>query len=338
MKIGKSSYLYNNVYLKDSSTIVGEMEATGPLGHYFETSNTDPYFGMNSWEQAEMKMTQTVIQQLLEKTKLQQSDIDIAFGGDLVNQLVPSNYAMRNFEIPFMGVYSACATAIEAMILASTYIESKLANRALVFASSHTNMAEKQFRMPVEYGGHKNESAQYTATGSGAGLLTSNKTEIKIHRATIGRVIDANQKNPADMGSAMAPAAAETIKQHLEDFKLKPTDYDLILTGDLSGVGTPILLEILSMYQIDISEVHNDCGKMLYHDHQPTFAGASGAGCVSIVTMSYIVEKLRKKELNNVLIIGTGALLNAMIVSQKETIPCIAHAIALTTDIKGGKS
>ena len=330
MKLGRSSYRFSNVYLESTATIVGEMEGNGPLGQYFDTIETDLYFGMKSWEQAEMQMTELAIEKLLTKTALKAKDIDIAFGGDLANQLVPTHYAMRNFDIPFIGVYSACATVIEAMALASTFVDNGLADKAMAFVSSHNNMAEKQFRMPVEYGGPKGATAQYTATGTGVGVLSSTSTPIKIESATIGMVIDAMQNDPCDMGSAMAPAAAHTINRHFKELDLQPNYYDLIVTGDLASVGSPILLDLLKQEGFDIADRHQDCGSLLYNeDQQPTFAGGSGAGCVSIVLFGYIVELLKTKQINRVLVVGTGALLNSLIVAQKETIPCIAHAVAL---------
>ena len=338
MRLKRSSYKFKNVYIGASATVVGEMEADGPLGKYFDIKEVDPYFGKKSWEQAEMRMTELAINQVLEKSGIKDTDLDLAIGGDLVNQLVPTHYAMRMFDIPFIGVYSACATAIESLILASTFLDNNLASQILTFTSSHNNMAEKQFRMPIEYGGPKVDTAQYTATGSGASIASTTPTDIKIESATIGVVVDAMQNDPADMGSAMAPAAAHTISRHLKELGLNSNYYDLILTGDLSSIGSPILIDILKRECYDIENRHNDCGKMLYYDHQPTFAGASGAGCVSIVTFSYIMEMLRTQKLNKVLIVGTGALLNSLIVAQKETIPCIAHAIALSShDIGGGR-
>lgn len=337
MKLGRSSYKFENVYLETSATIVGEMEANGPLEQYFDITETDPYFGKKSWEQAEMYMTELAIKKAFEKIDITDIDVDIAFGGDLVNQLVPTHYAMRNFDIPFVGVYSACASGIESLVVASTFLDHGLATRAMAFSSSHNNMAEKQFRMPVEYGGPKGGTAQYTATGSGVGILSNIPTDIKIESATLGMVIDAMQDDPADMGSAMAPAAAHTISRHFKELNLNSNYYDLILTGDLASVGSPILIDLLKREGYDIENRHNDCGNMLYHEQQPTFAGGSGAGCVSIVTFSYIVEMLRKKQLNKVLIVGTGALLNSIIVAQKETIPCIAHAVALSSHDGGGE-
>jgi len=338
MKLGKASYRYHHVYLEASATVVGEMEANGPLGEYFDFSTTDPYFGKKSWEQAEAQMSKLAIEKALQKAGVTEEAIDIAFGGDLVNQLVPTHYAMRRFNLPFIGVYSACATAIESIILASNFLNHKLANRALTITSSHTNMAEKQFRMPVEYGGPKGDTAQYTATGAGSAILSTTPAAIKIEASTIGTIVDAMQKDATDMGSAMAPAAAQTLSQHFQDLQLEPDYYDLILTGDLAKIGSPILIDLLKEAGYALNNRHHDCGKMLYHNYQPTFAGGSGAGCVSIVTLAYIVKMLKTKQLNKVLIVGTGALLNPLIVAQKETIPCIAHAIALASHDFGGEA
>ena len=330
MKLGRSSYQFKNVYLAETATVVGDVEGKGPLADYFDTIETDPYFGEKSWEQAEMRMCELTIEKVIAKSNIEAPDIDLAFGGDLVNQLVPSNYAMRHFDIPFVGVYSACATIVEALILGSTFIDTGRANNVLAFSSSHNNMAEKQFRMPVEYGGPKGGSSQYTATGAGVGLLNSSPVGIKVEAATIGIVVDALQNNPADMGSAMAPAAAHTIIRHFEELGIDASHYDLIVTGDLASVGTPILLDLLKEAGHDISDRHQDCGNLLYGDNQQqTLAGGSGAGCVSIVMFSYLKQLLETKQVNRVLVVGTGALLNALIVTQKETIPCIAHAISL---------
>ena len=331
MKNSGTSFKFDHVYLESTAAVVGEMEMNGPLSAFFDVKDPDPYFGMKSWEQAEMRIVELAIKEALKKKGLTDKSVDIAFGGDLVNQLVPTHYAMRQFDIPFMGVYSACATVVESLILASTFVDKQLATRALAFASSHNNMAEKQFRTPVEYGGPKGLTAQYTATGAGAGIVSNTPSHIKIESATVGIVIDALQKDPTDMGSAMAPAAAHTINRHLKELKLNSNYYDLILTGDLATVGSPILTDLLKRDGYDLSERHHDCGKLLYDDEQATFAGGSGAGCCAIVTFGYIAKKLRRKELNKVLVVATGALLNPLIVAQKETIPCVAHAIALSS-------
>lgn len=329
MKVGRSSYRFSKVFLNEGATVVGAVEGNGPLGEYFDVIEQDIYFGQKSWEQAEMQMTKLAVEKVIAKTGIQVADIDVAFGGDLVNQLVPTHYAMRNFDIPFVGVYSACASAAQAIVLASNFVENGLAKNAMVFASSHNNMAEKQFRMPVEYGGPKGGTAQYTTTGTGVGLLSAKVGRVRVESATIGMVIDANQNNPSDMGSAMAPAAAHTISRHFTELGLDENYYDLILTGDLASVGSPILVDLLKQEGYDLAGIHQDCGNLLYDNQKTTLAGGSGAGCVSILTFSYVMELLRTKQVKRVLVVGTGALLNSLIVVQKETIPCIAHAVAL---------
>jgi len=336
MKLGKASFKFNNVYLEETATVVGDMESKGPLADHFDLHESDPYFGQKSWEQAEIQMSTLAIKKALEKAGLQESDIHLAFGGDLVNQIVPSNYVMRQFDIPFFGVYSACASGIQALILASTYIANHLATRGLAFASSHNNLAEKQFRNPVEYGAPKGETAQYTTTGAGAAIASNVPSTISIESATIGAVVDYKQKDPADMGSAMAPAAALTIKQHFEDLHLNPNYYDLIVTGDLSDKGSPLLIDLLKQVGYDISDRHQDCGSLIYAQESPTFAGASGAGCVSVVTFGYLCDLLRTGKVSRILVVATGALLNPLIMAQKESIPCVAHAIALTSPSGGG--
>ena len=329
MKIGKASFTFKNVYIEHTATVAGKVEAEGPLLAYFDSIEMDPYCGQNSWEKAEIYLTEKAIRTVLHKAKIIDKDVDIAFGGDLVNQMVPTNYAMREFDIPFMGVYSACASSIQALILGATYISQNLATRILAFASSHNNMAEKQFRSPVEYAAAKPDTAQFTVTGAGVALASSQKSDIIIESATIGTVVDYLQKNAADMGSAMAPAAAHTIVTHFKDFNRSPADYDLIITGDLAKIGSLILVDLLKEEGYDISEVHKDCGNLIYNETSQTFAGGSGAGCCPVVTFSYVCEKIRKKEYKKVLVVATGALLNSLIVIQKETIPCVAHAICL---------
>lgn len=331
MYIGRQSWKFNEVYLQETATAVGPLEAAGPLNQYFDVRYDDPYCGKKTWEQGECQLIQSAINNIFAKTNLKEKDISLAFGGDLVNQLVPTHYALREFNIPFFGVYSACATSMEALLLAAVFVGGDHAKTALAVTSSHNMTAEKQFRYPIEYGGPKPETAQHTVTGSGVALVSQKPAQIKIESATAGIIIDAMQNNPNDMGSAMAPAAAHTIKQHFEDLYLAPSYYDLILTGDLASCGSPILVDILKKDGFDIGSIHQDCGNLIYADEQPTFAGGSGAGCCTVVTYGYIKELLIQKKIKNVLVVATGALLNPTIVQQKETIPCIAHAVALST-------
>jgi len=326
------TYKYNNVYIKDSYTIAGMYESDGPLKKYFDkTYNEDLYFGEKSFEKAEAKLLKDNINNILQRNKLKEKDIDLIVSGDLQNQISASNYAIRNFEIPYLGVYSACATSGEAMIVASTFIESKKIKNAIISTVSHNTAAEKQFRNPVEYGAPKHKTATFTATGSASLILTNEKTNIKIESSTIGKIIDLGQNDVNHMGAVMAPAAADTIYKHLTDLKREPDYYDLILTGDLGMYGKNILIKYLNKkYNINLGKNYNDCGTMLYNlDNQPVFAGGSGPVCSALVNFGYILKQMKTGKLKKVLIVPTGAIFSPTWVFQKETIPSIAHAISL---------
>ena len=228
------TYKYNNVYIKDSYTIAGMYENDGPLGKYFDkTYDKELYFGKKSWEQAEIKLLQENITNLAKKTHTKLKDINLMISGDLQNQIVSSDYAARELGIPFLGIYNACATSSEGLIIGSTFIDSGKIDNCVVATVSHNMVAEKQFRNPTEYGAPKHKTATFTATGSASVLLTSEKSDIKVESSTIGKVIDLGTNDVNHMGAVMAPAAAETIKKHLDDLKRTPDYYDLILTGDL---------------------------------------------------------------------------------------------------------
>lgn len=333
MRVGKESWKFeNSVYLQETGTAVGPLEFQGPLQEYFDVKYNEPYCGQKSWEQAESQLMRSAVQTVLNKCNLKDEDITVSFAGDLVNQIVPTHYVFREFNIPFFGIYGACSTSMESLLLSSIFVDSDSAKVALAATSSHNSTAERQYRNPTEYGGPKPETAQYTVTGSGAAIVSHKKSPIRIESGTVGMIVDAAQNNANDMGSAMAPAAAQTIKQHLDDFGLQPNYYDLILTGDLAHCGSPILIDILKSDGYDISANHNDCGKLIFSPDQPVFAGGSGCGCCAVVTYGYIKKLLLEKKLKRVLVVATGALLNPIILQQKETIPCIAHAVALVAE------
>lgn len=332
MRKGKNSWAFEHVYLQETGTAVGVFESEGPLATYFDVCYDDQYCGQDSWEKAESQLMKTAIDTALKKADYSIADVDVAFAGDLINQIIPSHYTFRNYDVPFFGIYGACSTSMESLVLSAILVDSHNADCVLAATSSHNSTAERQFRNPTEYGGPKNETSQFTVTGSGAALITNAKSKIKIESATAGVIVDALQKNPADMGTAMAPAAAQTIRQHFKDLNITPDYYDLILTGDLAHIGSPILIDILKEDGIDISSLHNDCGKLIFDEKQPVFAGGSGCGCCAVVTYGYIKELLLSKKLKRILVIATGALLNTMILQQRETIPCIAHAVALSIE------
>lgn len=323
---------YKNVYIDDASTIASIYEGNGPLKEYYDKLYTnDLYFGEDTWEKAEIKLLKDTISLLLKKTKYKDTDIDLLISGDLQNQIASSDYASREFEIPFLGIYNACATSGEGLIIGSSFIDSKKAKKCIVATVSHNMAAEKQYRNPTEYGTPKPDTATFTATGAGAIMLTNEKKDIRIESTTIGRTIDKGTKDVNHMGAVMAPAAADTIYRHLTDMNRSSDYYDLILTGDLGCYGKEILVNYMRrVYNIDITNNYDDCGTIIYDiEKQPVFAGASGPACSALVVYSYILKQMREGKLKKVLIVPTGALFSPTMYFQKESLPAIAHAVSL---------
>lgn len=323
---------YNNVYIEDAYTICGNYENDGPLSKYFDKKyEKDLYFGEKSWEKAEVHLLKEANKKIIEKNKLKDSDIDLLISGDLQNQISASDYMARDFDIPFIGIFEACATSGEALVLASTFIESKMAKRVIVSTSSHNMAAEKQFRNPTEYGTPKPKTSTFTSTGAASILLTNKKTKIRVEASTIGKVKDLGITDVNNMGAVMAPAAADVIYNHLKDTKRKPEYYDLILTGDLGIYGKNILKDyMMTSYNISLGDNYNDCGTMLYDlDNQPVLAGGSGPVCSALVSFGYIYKEMLNKKIKRVLIVPTGAIFSPTFTFQKETIPSIANAISL---------
>lgn len=327
---GRQTWTFkNDIYLSSAATAVGPKEAKGPLGAYFDQTYEDLHCGEKNWELAERRLMEDAVTLCLQKAGLKESGVDLFLAGDLLNQIVTSSFYAKKTQIPFLGMFGACSTSMETLAVAAALVDAGFANRALVAVSSHNASVERQFRNPTEYGGPKPPTSESTVTGAGAGLVTKEPSSIKITEATIGKVFDWGIKDASDMGSAMAPAAADTIASHLTQTGRSVSDYDLIATGDLSGVGTPIVKELLYERGFDISAVHQDCGLMVYRPDQNVFAGGSGAGCSAIVTYGYIVDELTRGNLKRVLIVATGALHNTTMVQQKEAIPTIAHGVVL---------
>ena len=319
---------YNNVYINGSSTVVGPYESKGPLGNYFDLAFHDLYFKKKTWEQAESYLIEEAVRILL--TKAKGKKIDVHISGDLLNQLTPSNYAASKIKLPFLGVYSACATSVEGMIIGSNMIESKQIKNCVCTVSSHNNSAEKQFRNPVEYGGPKPKRATFTVTGSTAIYLSDEKSNIKVESSTIGIVQDAGIKDAFHMGVVMAPAAVDTLYRHLVDLNRGVNYYDLILTGDLGLYGKNIFKDLLKQkHNIDIKN-YDDTATMIYDlNKQPVYAGGSGPACAPLVLCSYVFDQMRQKKIKKVLLLATGALHSPTTVNQKLSIPSIAHAISL---------
>lgn len=324
------TFKYNNVYINEVSTITGPKEGEGPLSKFFDKSYSEYYMGSDTWEQAEVKMNTENIDLLLNKSNRSKKDVDIFISGDLLNQIVASSYAASTLNIPYMGIYSACATSTEGIIIASNMIEGGLINNSIVNVSSHNNASEKQFRYPVEYGGPKPVTQTFTVTGSASALISNKKSNIKVESATLGKCIDSGVKNVFDMGSVMAIAAADTIDKHLKDTKREIGYYDLILTGDLGMYGKNLLKDVLKdEYGYDTKNV-DDSACMIYDiNKQSVYAGGSGPACIALVTYSYILNLMRQGKLNRVLMVATGALMNPTMVNQKLSIPSIAHAVSL---------
>ena len=324
------TFNYKNVYVLDTSTVVGPYEDKGPLSKYFDKAYKDLYNGSSSWEQAEAKLVRESVQILLNKTKKEKTDLII--GGDLLNQITATSYGIEEFNTAFIGIYGACSTSTEGITIAASLIDDGKINDAIVTVSSHNMSSEKQFRNPTEYGAPKPKTATFTSTGGASILLTNKKTNIKVTASTVGKIINAKIKDPFNMGAVMAPAAADTIYTHLKETKRKVDYYDLILTGDLGIYGKEILIDLMKEdYNIDISKNYNDCGTMLYdfNKQKEVLAGGSGPVCSALVNYGYILDKLKKKELKRVLLVATGAMFSPTLVYQKQDILSTAHAVSL---------
>ena len=324
---------FRNVYVDNASTVCGPYEAKGPLSKNFDKKYTDDLYAREkSFEKAEIRLLEDSIKILLRKTKLTSKDIDLVIAGDLLNQIASSCYGALNLKSPFLGIYTACATSIEGMLIGSAFIDSGKVNNALVSCSSHNMSSEKQFRNPTEYGSPKPETATFTATG-GASILLSNKpSRIRVVNGLIGTIVDFNQNNAFNMGAAMAPAAADTLYKYLTETNTKVNDYDLILTGDLGKYGKEILKDLmLNEYNIDLSKNYNDCGTMLYdlEEQKEVMAGGSGPVCSALVNYSTIIKGLMENKYKKVLLIATGALFSPIMLYQKENILSIANLICL---------
>jgi len=323
---------YKNVYIKDTYTICGNYENDGPISKYFDKKyEKDLYFGEKTWEKAEMHILKEANKNILNKNNLKEENIELLISGDLQNQIAASDYMARDINIPFLGIYEACATIGEGVIIGSNFIEGGEAKKILVSTSSHNMVAEKQFRNPTEYGAPKPKTATFTATGAVSILLSNEKSKVRIESTTIGKVVDMGINDPNNMGAVMAPAAGDVIYNHLKDTKREPSYYDLILTGDLGEYGKQILKDyLMTKYNVELKENYNDCGTMLYdRKKQPVFAGASGPVCSGLVAFGYIYKEMLKGKYKKVLIVPTGAIFSPTFTFQKESIPSMANAISL---------
>lgn len=322
-----ASLKYNNCYIKDSYSIVGPMEKMGQIKNYDLTID-DYYFGEKTFEKAEVKMQRKAIDEILLRNNLTQSNIDLVVGGDLFNQIAVTSNALENYNISFLGTYSACATFVESLIISANMINKSI-KKVIAITSAHNLTAEKQFRYPVEYGSPKHKSNTFTATGCVTCLLTNEKSRIKLESATIGQVVNMGIKDVNNMGAVMAPAAASSIIKHLQENKRDINYYDVILTGDLGSVGTEILKEYLNInYKIKLKN-HIDAGMQIYSDNQDVNAGSSGPVSLPLVLFNKI---LKNKKYKKILVVGTGSLHTPTFVNQKNTIGAIAHVVSLEVE------
>lgn len=330
-KRGRSSFLLPRPPVITAwASVAGKKESQGPLGHCFDKTSQDTFFGQKTWEQAEKAMQEQALSLLLKKAEIQRFDLDLVLSGDLLNQCIGSAFSVRNTGLPHLGLYGACSTMAESLLLASLAIEAGIADRAAAQTSSHFASSERQYRFPLGYGGQRTPTAQWTVTGSGAVLVCRSGKGPRITAATIGTVTDLGIQDANNMGAAMAPAALATIRQHLEDLGREPEYYDRIVTGDLGQYGKELLLELARKEGLSIGGRLEDCGCLVFDNlRQDVHAGGSGCSCSAITLCGYYLPEIRKKKLRRILFCGTGALLSPTSTQQGLPIPGICHAVAI---------
>lgn len=334
LKCGRQSFVLTNPpSITAWSSVAGKKESEGPLGKNFDIVQDDAYFGQKSWEQAEKKMQQLALQKLSQKANVPLSQLGLVFSGDLLNQCIGSSFTLRNTGLPHIGLYGACSTMAESLLLASMAVGGGFFDSAVAMTSSHFASSERQYRFPLGYGGQRTPTAQWTVTGSGAAYVCQNGTGPKITACTIGTVTDLGITDANNMGAAMAPAALATIKAHFSDLSVGPEDFDLIVTGDLGQLGKDILLTMAQREGLSLGGKITDCGTLVFDaTKQDVHSGGSGCGCSAITLCGYFLDKLNSGKLKRILFCGTGALLSPTSTQQGLPIPGVCHAVS----IKGG--
>ncbi len=312
------------------SSVAGKKESEGPLGTYFDITSNDAYFGQKTWEQGEKRMQQIALETLAKKANRTLRDFELVLSGDLLNQCIGSSFTLRNKGIPHLGLYGACSTMAESMLIASMIVGGSFYNEAVAMTSSHFASSERQYRFPLGYGGQRTPTSQWTVTGSGAVLICADGKGPRITSCTVGTVTDLGVKDANNMGAAMAPAALSTIRSHFEDTKSGPEDYDLIVTGDLGQLGKEILLTLSQREGLGLGGKLTDCGTLVFDlTEQDVHSGGSGCGCSAITLCAYLLDKINSGKLKKVLFCGTGALLSTTSTQQGLPIPGICHAISI---------
>lgn len=335
-KVGKQTIQFRNPpVIAATASIVGPKEGKGPLAAYFDQTVSDEFWGEKTWEKAESKFVREALAKVVSKGSIAASGLDYIIAGDLLNQCIASSFGLREANVPFYGVYGACSTIGESMSLGAMLIEGGFAANVVCVTSSHFCSAEKQFRFPLELGSQRPPTAQWTVTGAGSVLLSAVGKGPFVTRITTGKIVDMGIKDQNNMGAAMAPAAADTIYEHFEDTGLPQDYYDMIVTGDLGSIGREIADDLLSSNGVRIGGILNDCGVMIFDKKQDVHAGGSGCACSAAVFAGFLYDSLVKGKLGRILLVPTGALLSPASVQQGETIPCIAHAVAIENTIGG---
>lgn len=331
-KRGRQSFVLNHPPIITTwASVAGKKEAEGPLAHTFDIKCRDTYFGQQTWEQAEKHMQRLALKKLAEKANISQKDFDIVFSGDLLNQCIGSSFTLRNTGIPHLGLYGACSTMSESLLMASMAVGGGFAEQVVAMTSSHFASSERQYRFPLGYGGQRTPTSQWTVTGSGAALVCREGKGPKITACTVGTVTDLGIKDANNMGAAMAPAAYATIRAHFEDLKTGPEDFSLIVTGDLGQLGKEMLLELAKRDGISLGGKLADCGTLVFDNTtQDVHAGGSGCGCSAITLCGYLLNQLNAGKLKKILFCGTGALLSPTSTQQGLPIPGVCHGVCIT--------
>lgn len=332
LKRGRQSFLLQEKPVITAwASVAGKKEKEGPLGKEFDITQEDTYFGQSTWEQGEKRMQQLALETLAKKADMQQVEFDIVFSGDLLNQCIGSSFTLRNMGIPHLGLYGACSTMAESLLLASMAVGGGFADKVVAMTSSHFASSERQYRFPLGYGGQRTPTAQWTVTGSGAALVCAQGKGPRIEACTVGTVTDLGIKDANNMGAAMAPAALATIKAHFDDLSVSDSDFDLIVTGDLGQLGKEALLALAQREGLSLGGKLTDCGTLVFDlQKQDVHAGGSGCGCSAITLCSHLLGKLNSGKLKKILFCGTGALLSPTSTQQGLPIPGVCHAVAIT--------
>ena len=322
-------FFKNKPRIVATGTIAGPKECAGVVGKYVDKALSEDMFGESTYEKAECKMLTYAIRQAIKNAGEKEDNIDMLVSGDLLNQIISASFAARDFDFPFLGVYGACSTLAESYAIAASLIDAGYYKKIVAATGSHFSSAERQYRYPLELGNTRPPQAQWTVTGAGGALIANEGGRVAITSATLGKVVDFGITDVNNMGAAMAPAAADTILNHLRDTGKSADDYDLIITGDLGALGSRILKDLTWEKGVDIADNHVDCGEIIYNVIEDEFQGGSGAGCSAVVFNSYLFNQLQTGKLSRVLLAATGALLSPTSSGQGESIPCICHAVAI---------